>query len=743
MSNKPYSICLCMIVKNESKIIKRLLSSVLPIVTHYCICDTGSTDDTKEIITTFFHQHHIDGKIIEEPFKHFSYNRNIALHASYGLSDYILFMDADMVLSIKNKERFYQLLHGHHDVNPNNTAYTFSQGSSDFHYQNIRLIRSPIHTISLQHKISLYQYIGATHEYLSTPEHTNTIHIDKSILFINDLGDGGSKQHKFERDIELLTNDLKEHPNDPRTLFYLANSYSDVGNKEKAIDTYKKRIHAGGWYQEIWYSYYKIGNLYESSGSYEQALYYWFHAYSIIPERLENIYKIIKHYRENSTTHQRLAYQLYNTFVPKKPHELKRDHFLFLEDDVYSYKLYYEYMILAYYNNIKNVNNEMVYVLNNCQHASFSHSSLRNFKFYAKSLFCQKKICLNETFKWNEWTFTSSSASLIKFPSTRENALNDEKNAKNIKNTKNAKIPTNTAYIMNQRFVNYTINKDGSYPYYPTIATLNKCIFMDEEFTNLSFFIFQDDSNKSSKYYGVEDVRLYFSSDKKRLKERFSDKERFNEKKLLFNGTHYKKSQKIGVCYGIYDIFTEKKALLQPREIDCIQYPNSECEKNWVFVDISNQTHMIYKWCPLEIGPILSNNEPSNEPSKLNITIRKDMPSFFQHVRGSTNACQVFLYNKNGKMTRQFEWWFIGHIVSYESPRQYYHVLMKFDPYMNLKQYSAPFKFEDQQNEIEYCLGLVVEDERVLITYSNWDRTTTLGIYDRKYINEQMVYKCK
>jgi len=68
---------------------------------------------------------------------------------------------------------------------------------------------------------------------------------------------------------------------------------------------------------------------------------------------------------------------------------------------------------------------------------------------------------------------------------------------------------------------------------------------------------------------------------------------------------------------------------------------------------------------------------------------------------------------------------------------------MKFDPYMNLKHYSAPFKFEDQQNEIEYCLGLVVEDERVLIIYSNWDRTTTLGIYDRKYINEQMVYECK
>ena len=47
-------IALNMIVKNESKIIIRLLESVLPIVDSYCICDTGSTDDTKEIIKNLY-----------------------------------------------------------------------------------------------------------------------------------------------------------------------------------------------------------------------------------------------------------------------------------------------------------------------------------------------------------------------------------------------------------------------------------------------------------------------------------------------------------------------------------------------------------------------------------------------------------------------------------------------------------------------------------------------------------------
>ena len=47
---KTPKLCLNMIVKNESKVIRRLLESALPIIDSYCICDTGSTDDTKEII---------------------------------------------------------------------------------------------------------------------------------------------------------------------------------------------------------------------------------------------------------------------------------------------------------------------------------------------------------------------------------------------------------------------------------------------------------------------------------------------------------------------------------------------------------------------------------------------------------------------------------------------------------------------------------------------------------------------
>ena len=48
------TLCLNMIVKNEGKIILRLLESVVSIVDCYCISDTGSTDNTIELIENIF-----------------------------------------------------------------------------------------------------------------------------------------------------------------------------------------------------------------------------------------------------------------------------------------------------------------------------------------------------------------------------------------------------------------------------------------------------------------------------------------------------------------------------------------------------------------------------------------------------------------------------------------------------------------------------------------------------------------
>ena len=97
--------------------------------------------------------------------------------------------------------------------------------------------------------------------------------------------------------------------------------------------------------------------------------------------------------------------------------------------------------------------------------------------------------------------------------------------------------------------------------------------------------------------------------------------------------------------------------------------------------------------------------------------------------------------NSNNNITIDIveeEIWFVGHVVSYEQPRHYYHVIMIFDINMKLLRYSAPFKFEGES--IEYCLSILVEDEQVLINYSTWDRTTRIGVYDKKYIDSIVKY---
>jgi hypothetical protein len=167
-------------------------------------------------------------------------------------------------------------------------------------------------------------------------------------------------------------------------------------------------------------------------------------------------------------------------------------------------------------------------------------------------------------------------------------------------------------------------------------------------------------------------------------------------------------------------------------------FNNSGCEKNWVFIDYNGSTHIVYDWNPLNICKI------NNENNKLEKVAKRETPRIFSRIRGSTSG---FKYSKkvdqvkNGNITidiEESEIWFVGHTVSYESPRHYYHVISVFDSQMNLLRYSAPFKFEG--DPIEYCLSIVVEDERVIINYSTWDRTTRIGVYDKKYIDSIVKY---
>ena len=65
----------------------------------FCICDTGSIDDTILIIESFFKRKNIAGKVVQKHFRDFGYNRTYALNACIDIpnSDYILLLDADYI----------------------------------------------------------------------------------------------------------------------------------------------------------------------------------------------------------------------------------------------------------------------------------------------------------------------------------------------------------------------------------------------------------------------------------------------------------------------------------------------------------------------------------------------------------------------------------------------------------------------------------------------------------------------
>lgn len=321
------TICLNMIVKNESKIITRLFDSVIDIIDTYVICDTGSTDNTKQIITDYFSNNddphkNRDGILFDEPFKDFGHNRTIAIERAKNMADYILLLDADMIVKIENFDSSVL------DCD----YYLIKQKSSAMTYYNTRLVKGNIDV----------NYVGPTHEFCNIKKRDKTC-IKLNSIWIEDIGDGGCKSDKFQRDIKLLSNALEKEPNNERYLFYLARSYHDIGEHIKAINFYRKRISAGGWPEEVWYSYLSIGRCWLSLGKSDEFINAMHMAYFYRPSRGEPLLHLIEYYMKLNNRQLAYNYAKIGNSLPI-PNDI-----LFLDVDAHRYKIKFQYSIVAYY----------------------------------------------------------------------------------------------------------------------------------------------------------------------------------------------------------------------------------------------------------------------------------------------------------------------------------------------------------------------------------------------------------
>src|SRR5689334_13486039 len=116
--------------------------------------------------------------------------------------------------------------------------------TNEISYYNTRLLRRDCSA----------HYAGATHEYLAVEATARRL----TGLWFFDHARGSSRKDKFSRDIGLLMDDLQRDPANPRTMFYLAQTYMDAGRHDEASAWYERRIAVGGWEEEIWYSMYRI-----------------------------------------------------------------------------------------------------------------------------------------------------------------------------------------------------------------------------------------------------------------------------------------------------------------------------------------------------------------------------------------------------------------------------------------------------------------------------------------------------
>jgi glycosyltransferase involved in cell wall biosynthesis len=357
-------VVLCSIVKNESRVICRMLDSLRDgdrcIVDAVSILDTGSTDNTKELIEGWGKKHGIPTKVHSKPFTNFGESRTLSFKLAKETfpSDYTLLLDADFRLQIKKWD------------NPPLThdCYMIQQCSDTLKYWNIRLIKTSLDWICR----------GVTHEYWYSPQHSEAL---LDCLVIDDREDGGCKDDKLTRDTKLLLAGIKSKktPDDLRIryYFYLGQTYKDRKMYTEAIDYFRKRIQAGGWVEEVFYSIYQLANCLMALKREAEAIVTYLDAWNLHPSRIEPLLPVISYYRHAGKYNLAFLFALRAKEVP-----LSKD-LLFVDARCWDYLLDYELSIISFYCDEKELGKEACMKVLASRAPDYLKESVKsNLKFY-------------------------------------------------------------------------------------------------------------------------------------------------------------------------------------------------------------------------------------------------------------------------------------------------------------------------------------------------------------------------
>lgn len=313
------SICANLIVKNEVHVIQRCLDSLAPFVNAFCIIDTGSIDGTDSFIAQYLASKKL--LLHRRPWVNFGHNRQEALELARPFGDYILFMDADDVL-----------------IGPENFIWptlTLAGYQLPIHYGDTRYARCALVKASAP-----WRWEAPVHEYL-----TSDIPLTQGSLkepYIKVMHDGARSKDPatYLKDIELL----KAAEPTPRNIFYLAQSFKDSRQTEKALETYQRRAAMEGWEEEGWYASYEVARMKEALNfaSHEVTGAY-LAAFQRRPTRAEPLYHLSRFHR------LRNEFALAHLVAQRAKDIPLSSDLLFVDSSVYEWRCLDEYATSAYY----------------------------------------------------------------------------------------------------------------------------------------------------------------------------------------------------------------------------------------------------------------------------------------------------------------------------------------------------------------------------------------------------------
>lgn len=322
-----------MIAKDEVAVIRRALDSVRNLVDFVLVLDTGSSDGTKQAVEDWLQATGTEGTVLDETWVDFAYNRSLALAALRQAPeiDYTLVLDADDVLTMLSDGQVAEI-----KASLTADAYTLDIHHGHMIHQRVQLVSNK----------KPFFYRGIVHEFLDCRDNFTTAHLDGVAVRIIGGGTRSRSPDVYRADAlnleEALANSHQpdlEH----RYTFYLAQSWRDCEESEKAIAVYLQRAEMGGWVEEVYVALLNAARLQERQQyALRTIIDTYRRAIAAVPLRVEAIHGLAKLLRLADLFHQ--SYE-----VAKSGIALAMPRGLFVEPWIYRWGLLDEYGVSAYW----------------------------------------------------------------------------------------------------------------------------------------------------------------------------------------------------------------------------------------------------------------------------------------------------------------------------------------------------------------------------------------------------------